>query len=111
MVRGPKCSTAAEPRLWPATPPASVFRVWARRLPLSPSATRTTASPKLASFTGGTPVKNLTFSGDVVWTYVDQKYQGLISTSGSTVIGKPETTYVLGNAGNVTAMFRAQRNF
>ena len=57
-----------------------------------------------------TPVKNLTFSGDVVWTYVDQKYQGFLTTS-STSIGKPPAVYVLGNAGNVTAMFRAQRNF
>ena len=57
-----------------------------------------------------TPVKNLTFSGDVVWTYVDQKYQGFLTTS-STSIGKPPAVYVLGNAGNVTALFRAQRNF
>jgi hypothetical protein len=57
-----------------------------------------------------TPVKNLTFSADVAWTAIDQKYAGTIVTSSAT-IGKPATVYQLKDQDTTTLMLRAQRNF
>jgi len=71
--------------------------------------TRTTTS--FGFITRWTPVKNLTFSGDVTWSQIDQKFAGLLTTIGNTSVGKPEATYVLGNANTWTFLARAQRNF
>ncbi|NYG45298.1 hypothetical protein GGD67_002756 [Bradyrhizobium sp. IAR9] len=60
-----------------------------------------------------TPVKNLTFSADLAYTMLDQKY-----ASGSTVtlplqstIAKPGTAYELKDQGSLTLLLRAQRNW
>jgi len=55
-----------------------------------------------------TPVKNLTFSGDVTWSQLDQKYAGTV-TFGSLGIAKPTTAYELKNENNVVLLLRAQR--
>ncbi|MGY3387568.1 hypothetical protein ACVWW6_000159 [Bradyrhizobium sp. USDA 3311] len=59
------------------------------------------------------PVKNLTFSTELAYTMLDQKY-----ASGSTValpvqagIAKPAATYELKDQSSLQLMFRAQRNF
>jgi Porin subfamily len=57
-----------------------------------------------------TPVKNLTFSGDLAWSHIDQQYSGTI-TSSSATIGKPSATYELKSQSNVTLLLRAQRDF
>ncbi|MCP3392253.1 porin [Bradyrhizobium sp. CCGB12] len=64
-------------------------------------------------YSGWTPVKNLTFSADLSYTMLDQKY-----ASGSTVtlplqasIAKPAGTYELKDQGTLTLLLRAQRNF
>ncbi|MGY3103520.1 MULTISPECIES: porin [unclassified Bradyrhizobium] len=61
--------------------------------------------------TGWTPVKGLTFSAELAYTMLDQKY-----ASGSTVtlptqssIAKPGTTYELKDQGALTLLLRAQR--
>jgi hypothetical protein len=59
-----------------------------------------------------TPVKNLTFSADLTWTRVDQKYSGIVSTlapSGTTA--KPVASYELKDQDTVTLLLRAQRNW
>jgi hypothetical protein len=58
-----------------------------------------------------TPVKNLAFTVDVNYTFIDQKYSGTINSPGNPVFAKPALPYELKNEGIVTALFRAQRNF
>ncbi|MFB9269353.1 porin, partial [Bradyrhizobium erythrophlei] len=57
-----------------------------------------------------TPVKNLTFSGDVTWMHLDQKYAGTV-VAPSAAIGKPAALYELKNQDTVTLLLRAQRNW
>ncbi|MFD2235845.1 porin, partial [Phaeospirillum tilakii] len=49
---------------------------------------------QLGLITRWTPVKNLTFSADVTYVHLDQKYAGTITTSAG-AIGKPVATYEL----------------
>ncbi|WP_076862094.1 porin [Bradyrhizobium mercantei] len=63
--------------------------------------------------TGWTPVKNLTFSADLAYSMLDQKYAG-----GSTVtlpvqsgIAKPGAVYELKDQNSLTLLLRAQRNW
>lgn len=63
--------------------------------------------------TGWTPVKNLTFSAELAYMMLDQKY-----ASGSTVtlplqasIAKPAATYELKDQNSLVLLLRAQRNF
>ncbi len=65
---------------------------------------------QLGFITRWTPVKNLTFSGDVVWTHLDQKMAGLLTTSNAG-IGKPLANYEMKNQDTVLLLLRAQRNF
>lgn len=67
----------------------------------------------IGTATRWTPVKNLTFSADLAYIMLDQKY-----ASGSTVtlptqvaIAKPASTYELKNQGALTLLLRAQRNW
>lgn len=60
-----------------------------------------------------TPVKNLTFTADLAYTMLDQKY-----ASGSTVtlplqsaVGKPTATYALKDQSTLTLLLRTQRNW
>ena len=54
-----------------------------------------------------TPVKNLTFSGELTYEHLSQKNVGTITTSGSYGTG----TYVLANQDTYQFLFRAQRNW
>ncbi|MEK9283028.1 MULTISPECIES: porin [unclassified Bradyrhizobium] len=59
-----------------------------------------------------TPVKNLTFSADVSWTRVDQKYAGTVTTTAVNIIpAKPAATYELKDQDTVVLLLRAQRNW
>lgn len=67
----------------------------------------------IGTATRWTPVKNLTFTADLAYNMLDQKY-----ASGSTVtlptqatIAKPAGSYELKNQGALTLLFRAQRNW
>ena len=66
---------------------------------------------QIGSRTAWTPVKNLTFSGDVVYTHLDQKHAGLITIPGIAAIGKPATVYELKDQNTWTFLARAQRVF
>jgi Porin subfamily len=61
--------------------------------------------------TGWTPVKNLTFSGEVFWTYLDQMWTG--TTRPLFGVNPPflATTYTFANQQTVSFNLRAQRNF
>lgn len=58
-----------------------------------------------------TPVTKLTFSADVAWTNLDQKYAGAISPGVQSTIGKPAATYQLRDQNSVSMLLRAQRNW
>ncbi|VIO71662.1 porin [Bradyrhizobium ivorense] len=67
----------------------------------------------VGTITRWTPVKDLTFSADLAYTMLDQKY-----ASGSTVtlplqsaIAKPGGAYELKDQGSLTLQFRVQRNW
>jgi hypothetical protein len=57
-----------------------------------------------------TPVKGLTFSGDVTWQGIRQHNEGLINFASQTV-GKPAGIYELRSEQNVLLLLRAQRNW
>ena len=65
---------------------------------------------QLGTITRWTPVKNLTFSGEFVYTHLDQNMQGeaLLSSSG---VGKPDTLYQLKDQNTYQVLLRAQRNW
>jgi len=65
---------------------------------------------QIGSITRWTPVKNLTFSGEVMYTGLDQNMHGLV---GPTTVGatKPNTAYEWKDQGTWTLQLRAQRNF
>ena len=58
-----------------------------------------------------TPVKNLTFSGEFVYTHLDQKMAGVVGFAGSAAIGKPAAVYELRDQNTYQVLLRAQRNF
>jgi hypothetical protein len=64
---------------------------------------------QLGVITRWTPVKNLTFSGEVDWFHLDQKYSGT-STFGPGA-PKPTATYEFKDQNTVLLQLRAQRNF
>jgi hypothetical protein len=66
---------------------------------------------QLGTQTQWTPVKNLTFSADLTWQHLDQKYAGTITYPGSASIGKPAAVYQLKNQDDVVLLLRAQRNW
>ncbi|UGY12184.1 porin [Bradyrhizobium septentrionale] len=66
---------------------------------------------QIGTQTQWTPVKNLTFSADLTYTHLDQKYAGTITYPGSASIGKPATVYELKDQDTVTLLLRAQRNW
>jgi hypothetical protein len=55
------------------------------------------------------PVKNLTFTGELMYTLVDQKYAGAAALPAVSV--KPAALYELRDQGTWTLAFRAQRNW
>jgi hypothetical protein len=58
-----------------------------------------------------TPVKNLAFTVDVNYTFIDQGYSGTATFPQFNAFAKPNAVYELKDQGIVTALFRAQRNF
>jgi len=57
-----------------------------------------------------TPVKNLTFSADFVWSHLDQKFAGVVSAP-SAAIGKPAAVYEMKDQDTFQLLLRAQRNW
>jgi hypothetical protein len=67
---------------------------------------------QLGFATRWTPVKNLTFSADVTWTHLDQKYAGTAAIGAAALaVGKPAATYTLADQDTVLLLLRAQRNW
>jgi Porin subfamily len=64
---------------------------------------------QLGVVTRWTPIKNLTFSGEVQWFHLDQKYAGT-STFGPGA-PKPTATYQFKDQDAVSLQLRVQRNF
>jgi Porin subfamily len=62
---------------------------------------------QLGTITRWTPVKNLTFSGEFLWSHLNQNYAGTFVTSGSYGTG----AYTIGNQDTYQVFLRAQRNF
>jgi hypothetical protein len=58
-----------------------------------------------------TPVKNLTFSADVAYSHLDQKYSGTITAPPVTNVAKPAAVYELKDQDTVSLLLRAQRNW
>ena len=58
-----------------------------------------------------TPVKNLTFSADVTYTHLDQKYSGAIASPAIAATAKPAAVYELKDQDTVSMLLRAQRNW
>ncbi|WP_050631224.1 porin [Bradyrhizobium viridifuturi] len=65
---------------------------------------------QIGTQTQWTPVKNLTFTADLTYTHLDQKYAGTVSAPSAT-IGKPAALYELKDQNTVTLLLRAQRNW
>jgi hypothetical protein len=66
---------------------------------------------QIGIITRWTPVKNLTFSGDLNWTHLDQKYSGTVAYGGSGATAKPAALYELKDQDSITLLLRAQRNW
>ncbi|MCP4621401.1 MAG: porin, partial [Bradyrhizobium sp.] len=64
---------------------------------------------QLGAVTRWTPVKNLTFSAEVMWTHLDQKYTG--TSALTNMPPKPNTVYEYKDQDTVSFNVRAQRNF
>ena len=64
------------------SPPATRVRHWSATLRATTPVTPTSTSRSSASFTRWTPVKNLTFSGEVQWFHLDQKMSGSFGVHG-----------------------------
>jgi hypothetical protein len=61
-----------------------------------------------------TPVKNLTFSADLAYTMLDQKYASgstVTQTAANVGIAKPAASYELKDQNSLTLLLRAQRNW
>jgi hypothetical protein len=65
---------------------------------------------QLGFITRWTPVKNLTFSADAVWTNIDIRSTGTVIAP-SAAVGKPVALYELKDQNTWTFLLRAQRNF
>jgi len=66
---------------------------------------------QLGIVTRWTPVKNLTFSADLSWTHLDQKYSGTVAISPSATTAKPPAVYELKDQDSIAMILRAQRNW
>ena len=64
---------------------------------------------QLGVVTRWTPVKNLTFSGEVQWFHLDQKFTGAATLTPSAP--KPTATYEYKDQDTVVMSVRVQRNF
>ncbi|HVX75634.1 MAG TPA: porin, partial [Bradyrhizobium sp.] len=66
---------------------------------------------QLGTITRWTPVKNLTFSGEFVYTHLDQNMSGVAALPATASIGKPATLYQLKDQDTYQVLLRAQRNW
>ena len=66
---------------------------------------------QLGIMTRWTPVKNLTFSGEVIYTMLDQKMAGTLNMGANAGIGKPQAMYELKDQNTLMLLLRAQRNW
>ncbi|MFO1108399.1 MAG: porin [Bradyrhizobium sp.] len=66
---------------------------------------------QLGFITRWTPVKNLTFSADFVYTRLDQKYAGVTGAGANAVVAKPVGAYELRDQDTYQMLIRAQRNW
>lgn len=66
---------------------------------------------QLGLITRWTPVKNLTFSADLNWSRLDQKYEGVWAHAGQANLAKPANAYEIKDQDSVTLLLRAQRNW
>ncbi|TWI08734.1 porin [Bradyrhizobium daqingense] len=66
---------------------------------------------QIGIITRWTPVKNLTFSADLNWTHLDQKYSGTVAYAGAGATAKPPAVYELKDQDTITLLLRAQRNW
>jgi hypothetical protein len=66
---------------------------------------------QIGMITRWTPVKNLTFSADVIYTQLDQKFSGRVSAAALNSVAKPAATYEMKDQNTVSLLLRAQRNF
>jgi Porin subfamily len=64
---------------------------------------------QLGTVTRWTPVKNLTFSGEVMWFHLDQKMSG--SSVFTPTAPQPTALYQFKNQDTLMLELRAQRNF
>jgi hypothetical protein len=62
---------------------------------------------QLGTVTRWTPVKNLTFSAEYVYSHLDQNYAGVVATTGGGGTG----AYVISNQDTHQVLLRAQRNW
>ena len=70
------------------------------------------AVAQIGVITRWTPVKNLTFSLDTVYTRLDQKFDGVINVAAPFVaVAKPPAIYQLKDQSTVSMLARVQRNF
>jgi hypothetical protein len=70
------------------------------------------AVTQLGTVTRWTPVQNLTFSGEVMWTRLDQSMSGQFTPAAiPATLSKPVTTYDFRDQNTVSVNLRAQRNF
>jgi Porin subfamily len=58
-----------------------------------------------------TPVKNLTFSAEVLYAYLKTNMSGTITGAPSSALPLPNTTYTFGNNSTTSLNLRVQRNF
>jgi hypothetical protein len=66
---------------------------------------------QIGFITRWTPVKNLTFSADVTYTLLDQKFAGTIAPVAIAAVAKPAAVYELKDQSTVSFLLRAQRNW
>ncbi|MCK1513225.1 porin [Bradyrhizobium sp. 190] len=67
---------------------------------------------QLGMVTRWTPVKNLTFSAEAIWSHLDQKYVGTVTTAAGPGAPKPGgVAYEFKDQDTYTLTLRAQRNF
>jgi hypothetical protein len=57
------------------------------------------------------PVKNLTFSADVTYSHLDQKFEGFANAPTIASVAKPAAVYQLKDQDTVSMLLRAQRNW
>ena len=67
---------------------------------------------QIGVITRWTPVKNLTFSVDTLYTMLDQKFEGVLNVGTPLLaVAKPAARYQLKDQDTVSVLARVQRNF